>query len=302
VDGKESSDKTQQQLIDFAANKSYVHILGDSQRVRINWGGFSMVNATMQILRYAFAVEGNDKPLIFHKFVHLASTSYPLASNTEIRNRLSDYPLDANFLNIILRPVRPNPFGWHYFVECDDALHRIYRLAPFQNATANMDLYTSSQWFIISREFANYLAASPTGSFVQLFLQYIEHVVVADETFFGTVLQHTPFCSKLHNRNFLHLQFDRWESDLPAEHRDERKCIMPDPDHCGRSPTTMTIDYVDILELSDDLFARKVSSSDEVCVCVDYLRLLLTLYASVCRCGRRKCACQGHCRSVASTS
>jgi hypothetical protein len=33
---------------------------------------------------------------------------------------------------------------------------------------------------------------------------------------------------------------------------------MPDPDHCGRSPTIMTLDYVDILELSEDLFARKV--------------------------------------------
>ena len=33
---------------------------------------------------------------------------------------------------------------------------------------------------------------------------------------------------------------------------------MPSPDHCGRSPTTMTKDYMDILELSGDLLARKV--------------------------------------------
>ena len=34
--------------------------------------------------------------------VHLASTSYPLASNTEIRHRLAAFPLDANFVRILL--------------------------------------------------------------------------------------------------------------------------------------------------------------------------------------------------------
>lgn len=61
-----------------------------------------------------------------------------------------------------------------------------------------------------------------------------------------------------HNWNFLHLQFDQWENERSIELRDERKCVMPDPNHCGRSPTTITLDYLDILELSEDLFARKV--------------------------------------------
>jgi hypothetical protein len=257
VDGKEASDDTQKQLVDYASTHDHVHVL--DQRVRANWGGFSMVNATLQILQYAFALDDSGRePLFFHKFFHVASTSYPLASNTEIRRKIASYPLDANFVHVILKPNRPQPSVWHYFVECDDSLHRIYRLPPLQNATAGIELYTSSQWFIISREFAQYIAEANPGTFVQQYLEYVQHVVVADETFFGTVLRHTEFCTKHHNRNFLHLQFDRWESDLPAERRDERKCMMLDPDHCGRSPTTMTIDYADILELGDDLFARKV--------------------------------------------
>lgn len=32
---------------------------------------------------------------------------------------------------------------------------------------------------------------------------------------------------------------------------------MLNPNQCGRSPTTITLDYLDILELSEDLFARK---------------------------------------------
>lgn len=259
VDGKETSDATYARLKVYSSTREHVHLLDEHQRVRINWGGFSMVNATMQILRYAFAIDERSRlPLEFHKFVHIASTSYPLASNTEILHELSKYPLDANLLYIILKPLRPSFGAWHYFVECDDALHRIYRLHPLQNETNGVELYTSSQWFIISREFAQYLAEAKPGTFVHQYLRYVEHVVVADETFFGTVLRHTSYCTKHHNRNLLHLQFDRWESDLPADQRDARKCMMPDPNHCGRSPTTMTTDYADILELSDDLFARKV--------------------------------------------
>jgi Core-2/I-Branching enzyme len=271
VDGKESSEATYQRLVEYASTRDYVHILAHPHRVRVNWGGFSMVNATMQILRYIFAVDDDADPqnnetrqrrpaLDFHKLVHVASTSYPLASNSEIRHQLAAYPLDANFLNVIMKPTRPGQHGWFYFVECDDALHRIYRLPSPQNETAGMELFTASQWFIISREFAQYMAEAKPGTFVHQFLEYAEHVVVADETFFGTVLRHTEFCLKHQNRNYLHLQFDRWESDLPSELRDERKCMMKDPNHCGRSPTTMTVDYVDILELSDDLFARKVST------------------------------------------
>jgi Core-2/I-Branching enzyme len=254
-------DETQRVLLEYASDKQhFVHILDDPYRVRVNWGGFSMVNATLQTFHYAFGLtsQTNSNPLVFDKVVHLSSSSYPLASNPEIRHTLAAFPSDANFLNIIMRPNRPAPQHWHYFIECDDALHRIYQLPVLRNDVCGIDLYTSSQWFIASREFAEYLANAESGSLVEQYLQYVEHVVVADETFFGTVLRHTKFCHKHHNRNFLHLQFDRWESELPSERRDSRKCPMPDPDHCGRSPTTMTLDYVDIMELSDNLFARKV--------------------------------------------
>jgi len=51
----------------------------------------------------------------------------------------------------------------------------------------------------------------------------------------------------------------RWESDLEVDERDERKCLAPEKDRCGRSPTTMTLDHYSLLDMSGDLFARKVS-------------------------------------------
>ena len=43
--------------------------------------------------------------------------------------------------------------------------------------------------------------------------------------------------------------------------RDNRKCLMPDPERCGRSPKDITKERVMALDLEErhELFARKVS-------------------------------------------
>ena len=263
VDGKESSDDTYDALAEYAATRDYVHVLPHPFRIRANWGGFSLVNATLQILRYSFAHDNypNNEPLDFHKFVHIASTTYPIKSNAEIRRTIAQYPIDANFVHVVFKPAEPSPSAWNYFVECDDALHRIYRLTPLDDLNWGVDIYTSSQWFALSREFAEYIADAAPGTLVHDLLEYAEHVVVADESFFGTALRHSKFCGKHHNNNFLHVHFDRWENELDDGSRDPRKCVMKDPDHCGRSPTTMTMDYLPVLELVGDLFARKFIDS-----------------------------------------
>lgn len=256
IDGK--YEENYLKLKEYAVQNHRVMVLDDPYRVRVNWGGFSMVNATLQILNY---IDRND--INFTHFVHMASTSYPIVSNQRIRNTLADYPVDANFMHIILKPAMPAESIWNYFVECDDKLHRIHRLPILTKEENNAALYTGSQWFIISKEFAHFLAnpQAEEGVFLRQYLEYIEHAVVADEHFFGTVLRNTRFCNKHHNWNFLHLTFDQWENEQDLSKRDKRKCMMPDPNHCGRSPTTLGIESIDILELSGDLFARKFVDS-----------------------------------------
>ena len=257
VDAKEESDETHQFLVQYASTNENVYILEKPYRTRINWGGFSMVNASLTMMKFAFGLLPNHPDVLdFDKLIHLSHTSYPLASNTEIRHTLAQYPLDANFFQVIMKPHRP-PM-WNYFVECDDHLHRIHHLPVPSNATAGFELFQSSQWFITGRNFAQYMAEAQPGTFIHGFLEYAEHTVVADESFFATVLRNTPFCTKHVNRNYLYLEFDKWESDLPASERDARKCMMKDVNHCGRSPMTLKPADAALLELSDDLFARKV--------------------------------------------
>jgi len=46
VDGKRSSDDTYRTIVEYAKDRPYVHVLPDRYRIRVNWGGFSLVNAT----------------------------------------------------------------------------------------------------------------------------------------------------------------------------------------------------------------------------------------------------------------
>lgn len=84
-------------------------------------------------------------------------------------------------------------------------------------------------------------------------------MVVADEHFFGTVLRNTKYCQTHHNDNFLFLEFGTWDNELRPHERDPslQKCLFPNPNHCGRSPSTILDEELSILELSPDLFARK---------------------------------------------
>ena len=246
--------------------------------------------STLKAIEYAFGIGRPGVPFDFHRVINIASTSYPLKSNKEIREKLNSHPLDVNFVEVRPSPNRPNPKNWHKFVECDDKVHRIYRM----NIPKTIPMFVGSQWFVITREFAEYMVDG-SSEFVTDYKAYCKHVVVADENFFATVLKNSPFCDKHANDNLLHMQFDDWENNrkkkeevrsdeerrnarakrqqntahhynckphprsLRSSQLDPSKCLMPDPEHCGRSPTTMTYDYLPVLELSDGLFARKFS-------------------------------------------
>ena len=128
-------------------------------------------------MRYALAIDRpNLDPLEFHKFVHMSATAYPIKSNKRIRQTLSEYPIDANLFWVLENPTSPHEEAWHYFVECDDAVHRIYRMPPKRWENSGIDIMTSSQWFIASRDFVRYLAEAKPGTFVYEYSQYIEPV------------------------------------------------------------------------------------------------------------------------------
>uniref|UniRef100_A0A7S2AW29 protein xylosyltransferase n=1 Tax=Octactis speculum TaxID=3111310 RepID=A0A7S2AW29_9STRA len=245
VDGKAASNETYYQMMDYAASYSNVHMITGAQRVNVSWGGFNVVQGTLNGIMYAV-----QKGIPFHWLVTLSGYTYPLVSNQKIRETLAKYPVDTNFLEMSPRPNRPAPRTWHNFVECDNQMRRIARLAT----PVDFSLHVGSQWLLISSAFANYLVSR--GNFADKYRVYGKHTMVADENYFVTVLRNSEFCHTHENTNFAQVQFDEWEHDK-ANGPNVNKCLQPNPDHCGRSPTIIDLAFLPVLELSGAMFARK---------------------------------------------
>ena len=279
VDGKAASHGTHAFLEQHFANRTRVHVM--ESRTNVSWGGFNVVKATLFGLEAVLEHFDGD----FDWIVTVSGYTYPLASNSRIRETLAQYPADTEFLEIRPKPNDPQPRAWHQYVECDNAMRRIYRYMP----PKGVSMYMGSQWMIITRDFARYavgdrdrsrarhlttyesLASRPSDAklakredwgplqqqtFAAQYERYAQFTMVADENFFVTLMKNSPFCRKHHNDNYLHVQFDQWENEK-AEGPAQNKCLQPNPRHCGRSPTTLTLEYLPVLELGGALFARK---------------------------------------------
>ena len=133
-----------------------------------------------------------------------------------------------------------------------------------------MHLHVGSQWFTIPRHVVLWLLNDPLP---QQYQGYAQYVVVADENYFATLISNSPYCADLVRKKNLFLLFDKWENELSTvQLRDRRKCLSPDPDHCGRSPSTLTSKFKNLLEISHALFARKFDPND-----IESLELLSTI-------------------------
>ena len=107
----------------MASLRPNVFLVGIGQSQRVNWGGYSAVNATIQSMKYAINL---GRP--FHYMQLLSGTSYPIKSNLAIRTELAQQP-GAIYMDVFDEPSVPHESVWFNYVECDDRLHRIHRLS-----------------------------------------------------------------------------------------------------------------------------------------------------------------------------
>ena len=272
----------------FAATKENIYMLQNGRQDAV-WGGFSIVNATLAAMNF-----GMNLGRRFDYMIDISGTSYPIKSNRAIRMQLAEKP-NAVYMDVQDQPNRPSHDLWYHYVECDGNLHRIGRLPLLRG----INMHIGSQWFAIPKHVMTWYLEDPLP---KQYIFYCQHVVVADENYFSTLFKNSPYCGDLVPKNLLFLLFDKYENEkLTPEAfetasdnivvedkliqttahigagRDKSKCLGPDPDHCGRSPTTLVMSYKKLLEVSRALFARKFdpnnTSSMELVDIIDKWRL-----------------------------
>jgi hypothetical protein len=223
---KKTGISTYEDIEDFLTDFPNTYIL---ESVNVVWGGYSMIQAELNGIKYLLNLN-----IKWDFFINLSGQDYPLKSQKIIREYLTKN-IGNNFIKIAnqltLRPETMNRIE-NYFVETDNGFSGV----PYKRAyLKDVIPYIGGQWMILTRECCEFICNSGEA---KKFEDYYLNTLIADESFFQTVLMNTSFDGKLIN--------------------DDKRAIIwiPDGDIKLR-PKTFTEDDIKFLLEGDNLFARK---------------------------------------------
>jgi hypothetical protein len=221
---KKASNSLYADLKEFLANYPNTHILKSENVV---WGGYSTVQAELNGMNYLLNL--NTK---WEFFINLSGQDYPLKSQKIIIEYLTQNK-GSNFLKIVdqllVRPETMNRIE-NYFVETETKISDITYKRTFLK---NVVPYIGGQWMILTRHCCEFICNSGEAKKF-----YYTNTLIADESFFQTVLMNTTFEGTIVND-------------------DKRAFIwIPDGDIKLR-PKTFTKEDIKFLAEGNNLFARK---------------------------------------------
>ena len=133
------ADDVYTEMSEFSSHLPNVYILPNILRQVVNWGGFSVVNATLTAMHYSKYLQ-----LYYDYLINLSGTTYPIKSNSYIRHALADYTdTPTIYMDINQEVFKPHPEMWNHWVECDEWLHRVARLSPARGLNMYHGKYTN---------------------------------------------------------------------------------------------------------------------------------------------------------------
>jgi hypothetical protein len=223
---KKISIEVYDDIRDFLTDFPNTYILESENVV---WGGYSMVQVELNGMNYLLKLNVH-----WDFFINLSGQDYPLKSQKIIRAFLTQNK-GNNFIKIAdqlaIRPETMNRIENH-FVETENGFSGItYKRAYLKDVIP----YIGGQWMILTRECCEFICNSGEA---KKFENYYTNTLIADESFFQTVLMNTSFDGVLIN--------------------DDKRAIIWIPDgEIKLRPKTFTEADIKFLLEGGNLFARK---------------------------------------------
>jgi Core-2/I-Branching enzyme len=230
------------------------NIFFSKQRMPVHWGEFSLVQATLMMIREAL-----EDPTHYDYFVLLSGSDYPLRSGEYIRAFFEDN-FGLEFMNLTKLPAPGFPIAKINKLRypSDKPLRRFATRAlgklgfaqrDFKKWLRGLEPYCGSQWWAMSRDAVRY-----TVEFTQLnphLEEYFRNSFTSDEMFFHTILGNSPLRSQI-RRNLVYLDWPK-----PGEH----PVILTD-EHLRGFESVEKVYVEDEWGSGEALFARKFSDDN----------------------------------------
>ena len=216
--------------------QDFLHISGpdvlfSDKRVAVHWGDFSIVEATLILIRQALS-----HPRCFERLVLSSGVDYPLRSAGEIDTFFQEHPLDE-FINIVQMPAKTERkpmwrLTTHRFSSPGDpfmkklirkigagtGFGRVLRTRAYQKHFRGLTPYAGDQWWALTRDACKYIL-----DFIEkepAIYKFFRNTRCPDEMFFQIILGNSFFKEKM-CRNLTYADWGGIVSSHPARISEE---------------------------------------------------------------------------------
>lgn len=153
------------------------------------WGGYSLVDAQLRGIEKLVTSGGT-----WDYFINLSGQDFPLKSQEFIMGYLSAFDC-CEFIKVVNQNlIRPETMHRikDYVEEIDGEL--VISSTSNRNFLTGVTPYIGNQWMILSKNFCEFITYSPE---LAVFKEFYRNTLIADESFFQTVLMNTTFKSRI---------------------------------------------------------------------------------------------------------
>lgn len=223
---KKTDDPSRQTIEAFLTEYQNTHLLESSN---VTWGGYSMIQAELDGMKHLLGLNQT-----WDFFINLSGQDYPLKSQDIIRNFLTKNR-QSNYMKVIdqakERPETMNRIE-HHFTETCTGFTETKQKRKFLHNTIP---YIGGQWMILTRSCCEFICNSGES---ERFEEFYKNTLIADESFFQTLLMNTSFKEKIINN-------------------DKRAILWIPEGNIKLRPKTFTQQDIEFLQTGNNLFARK---------------------------------------------
>lgn len=223
----------------YKKNKN-IHII--EERISVNWGGFSQIEATLALMKsvynsnleydYVSLISGQDMPIKSNEYIdEFLKLNY--GKNFIEYDSIGKYKWRLKVYNIFSE----NKLNRKKYIKLIDVFIRKLQMNVFKinrNNLINFDLYIGSQWFTITYECMKYIIEYVAKENRKYLLDY-KYTACPDEHFFQNILLNSIYKTSVINDN---LRLIDWSEGK-------------------NSPKTLTIEDKEKILESKALWARK---------------------------------------------
>lgn len=232
-----------------------IHLLPDEDRIDVQWGGFSQILATLNLLYaatlngydYYFLISGQDFPIqginsLLKLLINSGGGNYidlvPSLNNGLYRQNNYDKRNQIIFSPWLLKRTKLMRLIKRLWVIVTGGYKRTFRIFQRKN-NLNLKFYFGSQWWCLNDQFIRYmleyLKTNPQ------YLEFYKRTSCPDESFFQTLFMNSPYADT--KKEYLH--YIDWS---------ERKS----------SPKNLSINDLPEMLKSGKFMARKINGDFEL--------------------------------------